>query len=361
MHAIQVNAAIEGPVVLNDIGFELCREFLSPGGDRFFRQIRLYVDIMGDVLQKPNYLPGTAAKFILPFLKAAGLTNARVQEFSRQNLKFMPGARGVYRFLIHLGVPVFLVSTSYRPFALALAQELKIAEDRVCATNMDLDRHTLPETERAELERLRTAILEAPDLAAGSASASAKTLPAKVKETIDQFDRIFTEAIPAMGIGRLLEDVTIVGGAEKLSAVQESLGQTKLALENVLYVGDNFTDAEAFEAVAGGGGVGISFNGTPDAAAAAQVIVVSDSAWSVALLSSIYRRWGKEGVYELMTMTQAAQQKILAIPAGEIEPLMTGLEGKLFNLYQADTPKLAQVKEESAAMRSRLRQAAMAG
>jgi predicted HAD superfamily phosphohydrolase len=358
MHTIQVNAAIEGPVVLNDIAFELCREFVAPAGDRFLRQIRLYVDIMGDVLQKPGYLPGTAAKFVLPFLKAAGLTNARMQEFSRQNLKFMPGARGAYRFFIHLGVPVFLLSTSYRPFALALAQELKIAEDRVCATDVDLDRYSLAEAEKIELERLKKAILETPDLPAGVSGATARTLPAQVKDTIDQFDRIFTETIPAMGIGRLLEDAATVGDAEKLAAVKGSFGQTKLALENVLYVGDNVTDAEAFEAVAGGGGVGISFNGAPEAAGTAQVIVVSDSAWSVALLASIYRRWGKEGVYELMTMTQAAQQKILAIPAGEIEPLMTGLEGRLFNLYPADTPKLAQVKEESSAMRRRLREAA---
>ena len=360
MHSLQVVTDCEGPLVLNDNAFELCQEFLGPEGGRFFRQVSRYEEILAEVVKRPGFRTGATLKLILPFLKAAGLTNARLQEFCRRTVKFMPGARGAYRFLIHHGVPVFIESTSYRPFALAVAQEIKLAADRVFATDLNLDHYHLSEAEKNELDRLKTKFCEAPELELDLDNAAADALPQTAQDTIGQFDRIFTEVIPALAIGRLYQEVDTLGGPEKAAALQESLKKTRLGMENVIYVGDGITDVEAFEAVAAGGGVGISFNGNHFAVATAQVIVVSDSAWSVGLLASIFRRWGKEGIYELITMTQAAQQKILAIPEGEIAPLMTGLEGKIFNIYQADTPKLAQVKQDSAAMRSRLRGAAIA-
>ncbi|MBM4284258.1 MAG: hypothetical protein FJ128_03260 [Deltaproteobacteria bacterium] len=360
MRAIQVDTDCEGPLVLNDNAFELCREFLAPHGDRFFRQISRYDDLLADVLRRPDYRSGATLRLILPFLKGAGLTNARLEEFSRRTLTCMPGARQVSRFLLRLGIPLFMVSTSYRQFALAAAHELGLQEDRVFCTHLDLDALPLPEAEKLELERLKEQILAAPDLAPDPGAAGPEHLPSSVRETIGLFDRIFQEVIPGMEVGRSYREITPLGGPEKVRALHESLEQTRLTLADVLYVGDSITDVEAFQAVQEGGGVAVSFNGNRFAVEAAEIIVVSDSAWSVALLISIFRRWGKDGVLELAAMTRTAQQKVLAIPESEIEPLMTGLQGKKFNLYHTARMDREKVARESLEMRAQLRGAAIA-
>lgn len=151
-----------------------------------------------------------------------------------------------------------------------------------------------------------------------------------------------------------------MGGVEKARALSESLARTGLSLADAIYVGDSITDVQAFEAVRVGGGLGISFNGNRYAVEAAEIIVVADNAWPIALLVSIFRRWGKEGVLELATSSQAGRQRIVAIPEAEVEALVRGLEGGVFNLYPAGAAHREAITRESTAMRARLRGATIA-
>ncbi len=80
MPNVQLDTDCEGPLALNDNAFELCREFIKPQGDRFFQQVSRYDDYLAEVAKKPGYKGGNTLKLILPFLKAHGLTNARIQD-----------------------------------------------------------------------------------------------------------------------------------------------------------------------------------------------------------------------------------------------------------------------------------------
>ena len=82
MLQIQLHTACEGPLALNDNASELCREFIKPHGDRFFTQVSRYGDYLADIAKKPEYQAGDTLKLILPFLKAHGLTNAMIRDFS---------------------------------------------------------------------------------------------------------------------------------------------------------------------------------------------------------------------------------------------------------------------------------------
>jgi len=163
-----------------------------------------------------------------------------------------------------------------------------------------------------------------------------------------------------MDIGVIYREVNPVGGAEKARALSESLKKTGLSLADAIYVGDSITDLEAFEAVRAGGGLGISFNGNRYAVKAAEIIVVADTAWPVALLTAVFQEWGKEGVLELAAPEGPKKSRTLVVPEAVIEPLARGLAGRQFNLYGARHPRLEQVAQESAAMRARLRGAAVA-
>ena len=123
MLQIQLNTDCEGPLALNDNAFELCREFIKPHGDRFFTQVSRYGDYLADIAKQPEYQAGDTLKLILPFLKAHGVSNAMIRDFSSQSLRLVPGAEEAYRFLHGFKFPIFEISTSYRQFAEAVGDQ----------------------------------------------------------------------------------------------------------------------------------------------------------------------------------------------------------------------------------------------
>jgi len=356
MRAIQLDTACEGPLALNDHAFELCRDFLRPYGARFFRQVSRYDDYLANLVKKPGYRAVDTLKLILPFLKAQGLSNAKILDYSLRTLKLMPGAAAAYKFLHTQGFPIFAISTGYRQFAEAVGSKLSFARERIFCTELDLDGYSLGKGESEELRRLKEEIVAAPEMEFPPEAASLNDLPGEAQEAIGRLDRIFWEIIPGLDIGRIYQEVNPLGGEEKARALEDSLAQTGLALKDTIYVGDSITDVQAFQAISAGGGLGISFNGDRDAVEAAEVIVVADNAWPMALLACICQLWGKDGVLEVANKGTRS----LVLPDAVIEPLMRGLHGRNFSLYPASTPDREKVVQESAAMRARLRGAAVA-
>lgn len=360
MPNLQLDIDCEGPLALNDNAFELCREFIQPQGDRFFQQVSRYDDYLTGLAKRPGYQSGDILKLILPFLKAHGLTDARIEAYSRKNVILAPGAEGAFKFLHSRDFPIFEISTSYRPFAEAVGLKLGFKKERIISTALDLDRYSLSAAEAEELKRLQGEIIAAPAIELPPEAAAAADLPAPAAEAIAVLDRIFWERLPAMEIGALLQEVNPMGGPEKAQAVTDSLAQTKLSMADMIYVGDSITDVQAFEAVREKGGLAISFNGNRDAVNAAEVIVVADSAWPIAMLIAIFQLWGKEGVLEVACPETREKSRSLVLPEAVIEPIAMGLEGRVFNLYDQSADNLDKVVEESQAMRARLRGEAIA-
>lgn len=354
MPNLQLDTDCAGPLALNDNAFELCREFIKPQGDRFFQQVSRYDDYLLEVAKRPGYKSGDTLKLILPFFKAHSITNAQIEAYSRKNVTLVPGAEGAFKFLHSRDFPIFEISTSYRPFAEAVGLKLGFKKERIFSTELDLDRYTLSAAEAEELKRLQGEIVAAPAIELPP-DAAAADLPAPVTEAIAVLDRIFWERLPAMEIGALLQEVNPIGGPEKAKAVTDSLAQTKLTMADMVYVGDSITDVQAFEAVRAGGGLAISFNGNRYAVNAAEVIVVADSAWPLAMLMAIFQLWGKEGVLEVACPETRDKSRSLVLPEAVIEPIAKGLEGHVFNLYDQSADNLDKVVEESQAMRAQLR------
>ena len=360
MPKVQLHTACEGLLALNDNAFEMCRDFIKPQGDRFFRQVSRYDDYLAKVAQKPGHQAGNTLQLILPFLKAHGLTNAQIEDHSRKTMALMPGAEDAFRFLHSRDLPLFEISTSYRQFALAVGLKLGFEREHIFSAELDLDRYQRPAAEAEELQRFVSEITAAPDIELPAEAAAPADLPGSVQEAIATLDRIFWERLPAMEIGAILEEVHPIGGPEKAKAVTDSLAKTGLKLADTIYVGNGLTDVQAFEAVRAGGGLTISFNGDYPAVSAAEVVVVSDSAWSIALLTAIMLSWGKEGVLEVAAPETRNKSRSLVLPEEVIEPIFTGLDGHMLNIYLSKGIDRAKIAKESCAMRAKLRGAAVA-
>ena len=267
---------------------------------------------------------------------------------------------GAYKFLLAQDFPIFEISTSYRQFAEAVGKKLGFSPKNIFCTELDLDRYSLLPARSEALLKLQQEITAAPEIVLPPEAAAPEDLPAPVREAIQVCDRVFGERVPEMEIGAIYREVKPVGGPDKARAVAESLARTKLTLADVIYVGDSSTDVQAFEAVRTGGGLGISFNGDRYAVKAAEVSIIADNAWPVALVASVFLLWGKEGVMELATKGTAGASRYLVLPEAVIDILMRGLQGRNFNLYSSTNRDPEVIAQESLAMRAKLRGAAVA-
>ena len=87
-----------------------------------------------------------------------------------------------------------------------------------------------------------------------------------------------------------------IGGGLKLTALREIAAGRRVALADVMYVGDSITDVPPFAAVREAGGVALSFNGNRYALAAAELAVASADTAPTRELALAFAAGGREGL-----------------------------------------------------------------
>ena len=292
----QFNTDCEGPISKNDNALELS-EFYIPGGRDFFSLVSKYDDYLADVEKKPGYKAGDTLKLILPFLKAFGATDEGMRQFSREHVLLVPGA-GEALMNICAMMESFIISTSYEPYIDALCEVIGFPKDRAYSTRLSLDRYPLNEKERERLINLAQEIQKMGMIGWPEGAKGLGDLSPGDRDTIQTLNQIFWKEIPEMTLGKILSEVNPVGGKEKAHAVRLSLERTGNRLDEVFYVGDSITDVEAFEFVRGGGGVTLSFNGNRYALRSAESACLSQDASILAVLADVFRKEGREGLFE---------------------------------------------------------------
>jgi len=360
MHSVQLDTDCEGPLCLNDNAFEVCRDFIVPDGDRFFKQVSRYDDYLADILKKPGYKAGDTLKLILPWLKAAGLTNDTFLTYSLKSILYVPGVKETYRFLHSLEMPIFEISTSYRQFALAVGMELGFDAAHIFCTELDLDRYTLSSGEVEVLNALKADIVALPEIELPPEATRREDLEPAVQQAITRMDEIFWDLVPGLAIGRIYQDVNPVGGFEKANALTQSLRNTGLPPTAAIYVGDSITDVQAFHRVQEGGGLAVSFNGNRYAVTNAELIIAADSAWPVALVTALFLVHGKAGVLAQAQRGLPGDPAAWGLPDVWTQTIAQGLSGRRAVLATAAGGVTDELIQTSGARRSELRGAAIA-
>ncbi len=295
---IQVNLDCEGPLTQNDNAYELCEKFIPRGGI-FFANVSRYDDYLADVVRRPGYKAGDTLKLVLPFLKASGVTSAAMREFSAATLRLLPGTRQMLPRMA-ARFPVFIISTSYRPYLDALCDVTGFPPDNIYCTECDIDAYTIPDSERKLLMELAGEIAAQPMMSWPHDAAGVEDLDRETACVLERLEEIFWRIIPGMKAGRMLDEINPVGGTEKAVAVSESLERTGLRPSDVFYAGDSITDVQALELVREGGGAALSFNGNSYAVRSASWACLSPA---TAVIGALAEAMGNSGVASLATMS----------------------------------------------------------
>lgn len=288
----------EGPISKNDNAFEIASYFL-PKGDRFFSLLSRYDDVLADLVKRPGYRAGYTLKLITPFLKAYGVTNQKIKEYSTKNILLVHGAREMLRWIKEI-MPPFIVSTSYEQYISSLCRLLDFPYQNVYCTKLDLDKYQIDATEISGLKELEGEISALPMIEVPEGTKSVDRLSDRTLDTIRRLDSIFWEEIPNMTIGRMLQEIKPIGGEEKADSIRDIVERVGCELNAVMYVGDSITDMKAFQLVRAGGGLTISFNGNEYAVRNAAVAILSHSTAVIAVLADLFAKSGSENVLKLL-------------------------------------------------------------
>ena len=285
----------EGPISKNDNAFELASQFI-PQGEKFFKLISKYDDILAEVLKRPSYKAGNTLKLILPFLKAYEVTTQKMKEYSAKNILLVPGANETLQYVKNI-MPAYIVSTSYEPYIHALCSLTDFPYENVYCTKVDIDKYPLSESEKKILVRLTEEIVSMPILEIPEGASSLNDFPERDRKVIERLDQIFAE-ISKMQCGRIYREVEPIGGIEKARAVKEIAVKNRAEISDVIYFGDSITDVESFRLVKAGDGLAVSFNGNEYAVKEAEIAVLAEHTIPISILAEVFNLFGKEETLE---------------------------------------------------------------
>lgn len=283
----------EGPISKNDNALELATNFL-PEGEKFFTQLSRYDDFLA-LTGREGYKAGDTLRLILPFLKAYGITDKKIVEYSGKNILLMPGAKETLLF-VREKMPSFIVSTSYQPYIQALCEAIEFPLENVYCTELNIDKYNISKGEIGKLKGFSKEILSYSLIEVSEIN----NLNPQTKKTIDRLEEIFWKEIVSMESGKMLEEVNPVGGREKVNAIKDSLKKCNNSPRDAMYVGDSITDAEALSFIRENKGLAVSFNGNKYAIEKAEVVCISESTAPISLLADAFSQGGKGKVMELV-------------------------------------------------------------
>ncbi|MEK7849145.1 MAG: hypothetical protein AAB270_09515 [Chloroflexota bacterium] len=121
---------LEGPLTPHDHAYELMGLF--PGGEHIFEVISHYDDLL-TLAGKEGYEPGDTLSLILPFLLRHGISRRHIEGLA-DRAELVAGAAEAVSRLQTSGWGVALITTTYQPYAHALARRIGIPLERVAAT-----------------------------------------------------------------------------------------------------------------------------------------------------------------------------------------------------------------------------------
>jgi energy-converting hydrogenase A subunit R len=321
----------------NDNAFEITSQFI-PNGNSLFTIVSRYDDVLADVLKRPGYKAGDTLKLILPFLKAYGVTDQKMLEFSAQSLLLISNIMDALYYVQNIAY-TFIVSTSYEHYIKALCHALSFPFENTYCTKVNIDKYKLSKKEEKRLKELAKEISQMPIFKIPLEARSLNDFPKEHQKIIQRLDEIFWKEIANMEIGKIFDEVNPVGGSEKAEAIKDVTKRLGIELADVMYVGDSITDVEAFRLVRAGGGLATSFNGNAYAVREAEIAVMSDKALVTAVLADVFSRFGKKEVMKLISnWSRSAIEKF---------DITTALKNRFLELCNDKFPVAEAVKPEN--------------
>jgi energy-converting hydrogenase A subunit R len=294
---------LEGPISTQDNAYEVFG--LVPNGHKVFEVISKYDDILA-LEERPNYEAGDTLSLIAPFLVAHEIGEEEIFDVSKE--AFL--VRGINRMIDHLRErdwKVYIISTSYQQHAYNIAGQLGIDEENVKCTKFPLDDY-LREFGGDDYEPILKA---EQDILALHPPVD----EVAIKKRLDDF---FFGELPNVNVGKILTNMSVCGGARKVTAMNELAERDGLDVSGSVAVGDSITDMRMLEYIKDQGGLAVTFNGNEYALKYGSVSLATADMRNLSLITDSWETGGKEAVMKAISENEGSDE----------DPFYHVLEGK---------------------------------
>jgi energy-converting hydrogenase A subunit R len=343
----------EGPISKNDNAFEMTSHFI-PNGDKVFKVISKYDDILSTTIKRQNYQAGDTLKLILPFLKAYCVSDQKMNEFSTKTLNLMNNIQKTLKYLMNIAA-TFIVSTSYEHYIKAICKTVNFPFNNTYCTKVKISKYSLSHKENSQLRQFSKEIAKMNLSETFLELRGLSDFSTRDERVVQRLDDIFWREIPQMSVNKILTDVKPIGGKEKALAIRDGINQKNIPLENVVYIGDSITDSEAFQLVKNNNGLTIAFNGNNYAIENAEVAVMSKTSLIIAIIVEIFSRFGKKSVMNLINSWNWKTLKRIGVNEQLLEELAKECKQHLPLVEIISKDNVKTIIEKSVNLRKRIR------
>lgn len=323
---------LEGPLSPQDNAYEVMGLFKD--GHKIFEIISKYDDIL-TLKGRPNYEPGDTLKLIVPFLLYHGITDEDIVEVSKK-AKVVNGSKEAIKKLFELGYEVFIISTSYQQHAYHIAECVGIPKKNVACTKFDLESiyNSISHSDLRIVEEAENKILENyPDV------------------DVDYLDSFFFKKINDTTLGRIFDEVVVIGGSRKVGAMVNFASSRGVKLENTVAIGDSITDFKMLSRVRKEGGLAMAFNGNEYCIPYANVgIATTDQRFTLPVLQAFLG--GKEKAIELVKELEKSREKVYSF---ESLGKLRNVDVEYHCIENADDTKIKEIIEIHKKFRMKVR------
>ncbi|WP_456473882.1 HAD family hydrolase [Candidatus Pyrohabitans sp.] len=320
---------LEGPLSPQDNAYEVMG--LIPRGKEIFKVISRYDDLL-TLEERQGYEPGDTLKLIVPFLIYHGITEAEIERISKR-AKIVNGAKEAIAQLREGGWKVHIISTSYQQHAYNIASQLGVPREDVACTKLELSKYRgaegaelVAEVERVILEELYPRMHD--------------------EEIVATLDDFFFRKLQRTQLGRVFNEVRVVGGRRKVEAMLAFLRRQGENLSECAAIGDSITDFKMLREVSSGGGIGIAFNGNEYSLPYCDIAIAASDLRALLPVLDAFAEGGRKGaleaVRELETDGEDDKPAYALFPAASREKLERTLEvhRRFRALVRGDAAKL---------------------
>lgn len=253
---------LEGPISVLDFAAELGK-LLSKNSNlglqkyntrEFYKMLSEYDDYLTDIpgvkeeLNILDYQPGDTLRLIAPLYISSFSDNDLIR-IAKQNLGLLPGCKDLIEYL-QKEWDIYIISTSYSHFANTIAEVLKIPNDHVYCTELNIkEAYETFNNIKNEVKILVYDIFQ-----------NFLEHNKKLDLIIDDLNRFFWKNKGSDYI-KAMNQVEVRGGKRKELAVETISKQTQIPISDFVVLGDSITDINMLQRLKEEGGIAISFNG----------------------------------------------------------------------------------------------------
>jgi energy-converting hydrogenase A subunit R len=319
---------LEGPLSPQDNAYEVMG--LVDRGKEIFEVISRYDDLL-TLAKRQGYEPGDTLKLIVPFLIYHGITEEDIERVSKR-AKVVNGAKETIAHLRENGWKVHIISTSYQQHAYNIAEQLGVAREDVACTKLELSKYRnasglelVAEVEKTILEKLYPRMRD--------------------DEIVATLDDFFFNKLQRTQLGKVFNEVRVVGGKRKVEAMLGFLKRHNAKLSDCAAIGDSITDFKMLREVSRGGGIAIAFNGNEYSLPYCDIAVASQDLRALLPVMDAFASDGRSEALEAARKLQSSgevEAEYTLFPAASDEKLKLTLEvHKRFRaLVRGDAAKL---------------------